>query len=103
MIIGFPANDFKEQEKGNDAEIAQFCKLNFGVTFPLAKKSIVIKEKDQNSVYRWLTDSTQNGWNNRQPSWNFCKYIVDEQGRLTHYFGASVSPLDERLVEIIKK
>ncbi len=103
LIIGFPANDFKEQEKGNDEEIAQFCKLNYGVTFPLAKKSIVIKEKDQNSVYRWLTDSMQNGWNNRQPSWNFCKYIVDEQGRLTHYFGASVSPLDEKLVEIIKK
>ena len=56
MVIGFPANDFKQQEKGNDEEIAQFCKLNFGVTFPLAKKSPVIKGEDQQEVFRWLTD-----------------------------------------------
>ena len=98
MVIGFPANDFKQQEKGNDEEIAQFCKLNFGVTFPLAKKSPVIKGEDQQEVFRWLTDKTKNGWNNKQPSWNFSKYLVDEKGILTSYFDPAVSPLSEEVI-----
>src|SRR5215467_12449349 len=53
-IIGFPANDFKEQEKGSDEEIAQFCRINYGVTFPLAKKSRVIPAADQNDIFKWL-------------------------------------------------
>jgi glutathione peroxidase len=92
VVIGFPANDFKEQEKGTDEEIAQFCKLNFGVTFPLMKKSVVKKGTEQNEVFKWLTDSAKNGWNNKPPSWNFAKYIVNEEGVLTNYFGSSVSP-----------
>jgi glutathione peroxidase len=93
VVIGFPANDFKQQEKGSDEEIAQFCKLNFGVTFPLMKKSVVKKEPQQNEVFKWLTDSAKNGWNNKPPSWNFAKYIVNEEGVLTNYFGSSVSPV----------
>ena len=103
VILGFPANDFKEQEKGNDEEIAQFCKINFGVTFPLMKKSSVIKAADQNEVFKWLTDSTKNGWNSKQPSWNFSKYLINEQGILTKYFDPSVSPLSEEVVNEIKK
>src|SRR5437762_9907584 len=76
-IIGFPANDFKEQEKGSDEEIAQFCKLNFGVNFRLMKKSTVIKSPQQNNIFQWLTDSTKNGWNNKPPTWNFTKYLVN--------------------------
>ena len=71
VVIGFPANDFKEQEKGSDEEIAKFCRKNFGVSFPLMKKSSVIKGPSQNKIFEWLTDSTKNGWNNEQPSWNF--------------------------------
>jgi len=97
VIIGFPANDFKHQEKGTDDEIASFCKLNYGITFPLAQKSIVIKDAGQNPVFKWLTDSAQNGWNNKPPSWNFSKYLVNEEGRLTNYFGASVSPSGEEM------
>ncbi len=78
-IIGFPANDFQEQEKGTDEEIAQFCKINFGVTFPLAKKSVVVPSADQHPVYRWLTKKEENGWNEQPPSWNFSKYLLDEQ------------------------
>jgi glutathione peroxidase len=103
VILGFPANDFKHQEKGTDEEIAQFCKLNYGVTFPLMKKSIVIKSPEQNVVFKWLTDSTQNGWNTKPPSWNFAKYLVNEQGILTNYFGSSVSPLSDEVVNAIKK
>lgn len=103
VVIGFPANDFKQQEKGTDEEIAQFCKANFGVSFPLMKKSSVIKGEGQNAVYKWLTDSSQNGWNNKPPSWNFCKYIINEEGVLTNYFGASISPISKDVLEAINK
>lgn len=93
VVMGFPANDFKDQEKGTDEEIASFCKRNFGVSFPLMKKSSVIKGADQNKIFEWLTDATKNGWNNQQPSWNFCKFIVDEEGRLTNFFGSTIEPL----------
>lgn len=102
-IIAFPANDFKEQEKGNDNDIAQFCKVNFGVTFPLAKKSVVIKSAAQNNIFTWLTSKAKNGWNEKAPSWNFSKYLIDEQGTLTHYFDPSVSPLSEEVMTAVKK
>ena len=102
-IIGFPANDFKEQEKGTDEQIAQFCKANFGVTFPLMKKSTVIKSQDQNAVYKWLTDAAQNGWNSKAPSWNFSKYLVNEEGVLINYFDPAVSPLSDEVINAIKK
>ena len=102
-MIGFPANDFKEQEKGTDEEIMQFCKLNYGVTFPLMKKSVVIRSAGQNPVFQWLTDSAKNGWNNKYPSWNFSKYLVNENGILTNYFDPSVSPLGKEIREAIEK
>lgn len=102
VIIGFPANDFKEQEKGSDKDIAQFCQVNYGVTFPLAKKSSVVKGADQNKIYVWLSHRERNGWNDQAPKWNFSKYLIDENGALTHYFDASVSPLDEVVLTAIK-
>ena len=102
VVIGFPANDFKEQEKGSDEEIAQFCKLNFGVSFPLMKKSIVVKAAGQHEVFKWLTDPAQNGWNKQQPVWNFSKYLVSEDGKLINYFAPSVSPLDKELINAIE-
>ena len=103
VILGFPANDFKEQEKGSDEDIAQFCKINFGVTFPLMKKSTVIKSAEQNAVFKWLSDSTMNGWNNKQPSWNFSKYLINEEGQLVHYFDPAVSPLSNEVISAIEK
>lgn len=102
-IIGFPANDFKEQEKGSDADIAAFCQLNYGVSFPLVKKSVVVKQPDQQEVFKWLTDSKLNGWNEQPPDWNFSKYLVNEEGVLTHYFGPAVSPVDAVVVNAINK
>jgi len=102
VIIGFPANDFKEQEKGSDEEIAQFCKINYGVTFALAKKSTVRKSDQQNEVFRWLSDKNKNGWLDRAPQWNFSKYLVNEHGLLTHYFEPAVEPLAKELVEAIQ-
>ena len=103
VVIGFPANDFKEQEKGSDAEIASFCKLNYGVSFPLAKKTTVIQSPLQHPVYAWLTDSSKNGWNSKFPTWNFSKYLVDEQGRLVNYFDPSLSPTGSAIKEAIAK
>lgn len=94
VVIGFPANDFKEQEKGNDEEIAQFCKLNYGISFPLSKKSVVIKSSEQNPVFRWLSDRNKNGWNDQPPTWNFSKYLINEEGVLTHYFAPGISPAE---------
>ena len=101
LVLAFPSNDFKEQEKGSDEEIARFCQVNFGVRFPLAKKSVVIKGQGQNKVFEWLTHKELNGWNEQPPSWNFSKYLVNEKGILTHYFDPAVSPSDPEVLKAI--
>jgi len=97
VIIGFPANDFKEQEKGTDAEIAEFCRVNYGVKFPLAVKSSVKKGTDQHAVFNWLSNSKKNGWNEKDPIWNFSKYLVSDRGELIGYFEPSVSPTGKEI------
>ena len=103
VIIGFPANDFKQQEKGTDEDIAQFCKINYGVTFPLVKKSSVTAGQEQHPVFQWLTDKNKNGWTNKMPSWNFSKYLVNENGVLVNYFDPSISPTSKEVMDAIKK
>jgi len=103
LVIGFPANDFKEQEKGTDEEIGAFCKKNYGVTFPLSQKAVVIKSAGQHPVFQWLSDTTKNGWNSKAPSWNFSKYLVNEKGILTHYFDPPVSPASEEVKAAINE
>lgn len=102
VVVGFPANDFKNQETKDDQAIAAFCQKNYGVSFPLMAKSVVVKSSTQNGVYGWLTSATLNGWCNQAPAWNFCKYLVNEQGVLTHYFPMSIDPLDPIVLEAIK-
>lgn len=101
-IIAFPTNDFAEQEKSSDNEISQFCQINYGVTFPIAKKGVVVKSKEQQPIFKWLTDSRANGWNSHQPDWNFGKYVIDEKGNLTNYFGPSISPLDSEFLKAVE-
>lgn len=103
VIIAFPANDFMNQEKGTDEEIAQFCKLNYGVTFPIAKKAGVIKNTKQQEVFKWLTDKKLNGWNDQAPKWNFSKYLISEDGKLLNYFKSSVDPMDEKIIQAIEE
>lgn len=102
-VIAFPANDFKSQEQRNDEEIARFCQLNFGISFPIAKKSAVKKSPEQNPVFQWLSDKQLNGWNNKAPIWNFTKFIVNEEGVLTHYFHPSVSPLSKEIKQAVEE
>lgn len=103
VVIAFPANDFKEQEKGSDEEIAAFCKKNYGISFPLAAKSSVIKGEGQNKIFAWLTHKELNGWNEQQPTWNFSKYLVNENGILVHYFDPAVSPGSEEIKNAVNK
>jgi glutathione peroxidase len=63
----------------------------------------VVKGEAQNSIFRWLTSKEKNGWNEQQPTWNFSKYLVNENGILTHYFEPSVSPLDPEVIEAIER
>ena len=102
QIIAFPSNDFKEQEKGSDGEIAAFCQRNYGVRFPVARKGGVLRNAAQQPVFDWLTDPNQNGWNSLNPQWNFAKFILDRDGRLIRYFGPSVSPLSEDVLSVWK-
>jgi glutathione peroxidase len=101
IIVGFPANDFKEQEKGSNEQIASFCKKNYGVEFPIAAKASVVKGKEQHPVFAWLSDPAKNGWNKEAPAWNFSKYIIDEEGRLIGYFDPGVSPLGKDFLKAL--
>lgn len=103
VMMAFPANDFKEQEKKEDAAIAVFCKINYGITFQLMQKSHVVKGAEQNPVFRWLSHAEQNGWCNQQPAWNFSKYLVDENGILTGFFSQMISPLSKEMREVLEK
>lgn len=100
VVLGFPSNDFWRQDPGSNSDIQGFCTLNYGVTFQMMQKSCV-KGNDQNKVFGWLTTKTENGWNDRAPGWNFCKYLVDEQGNLIARFPSRVKPLDERVTSLI--
>jgi glutathione peroxidase len=100
-ILGFPANNFGGQEPGSNEEIKDFCESKFGVTFPMFEK-VSVKGFDKHPLYRWLTDAAQNGWNNEEPSWNFCKYFINEKGELVKFFPSSVNPLDEQILKLIE-
>ena len=101
IIIGFPTNEFGNQEKGNDASIASFCKINYGVHFPIVTKGEVLKSNTQQDVYKWLTDKSINGWNDQVPTWNFCKYLINEQGVLVDFFNSGIDPLGREVEEAL--
>jgi glutathione peroxidase len=95
-VLGFPANNFLWQEPGKNAEIAAFCKQNYGVTFQMFEK-ISVKGKDQHPLYQWLETSS-----GKRPGWNFCKYLVDKDGKVVGYYGPKISPLDKDIIKKIK-
>jgi glutathione peroxidase len=101
VILGFPANNFGGQEPGSNTEIATFCTKNYGVTFPVFEKGSV-KGKDKTPLYQWLTTKSMNGWNEKEPTWNFCKYLVNEKGQLTHFFNSDIKPNSPEFLAAIK-
>lgn len=102
IILGFPANNFGGQEPGSNQEIASFCKKNYGVSFLMMEK-ISVKGSDINPLYNWLGSKELNGWNDKLPSWNFCKYLINENGELINFFGSSTSPSSKELIDAITK
>ncbi len=102
VIIGFPSNDFGEQEPGNNKEIATFCQSNYGVTFPIMDKISVTGEK-MNPLYQFLTDKTKNGVQSSEVEWNFQKYLINEKGYLEKVLMSKVKPLDNEIIEFISR
>tara|TARA_B100000963_G_scaffold213974_1_gene186590 strand:+ start:2838 stop:3431 length:594 start_codon:yes stop_codon:yes gene_type:complete len=96
VVLGFPSNDFLFQEPGSNEKIAEFCESVYGVTFQMFEK-IATKGKNQSPVYEWLSKPELNGWNNQSPSWNFCKYLINEKGNLVGFFDARVKPLSNEI------
>lgn len=101
VVLGFPCNQFMSQEPGNAEEIGAFCQKNYGVTFQMFDK-IDVKGDNQSPVYKFLTNPDLNGWNSDVPSWNFCKYLIDENGKLTHFFASGITPDSPEFVEAAK-
>ncbi len=93
VVLGFPANNFGGQEPGSDEEIGEFCQKNYGVTFQMFSKIDVIGD-NQHPLYKWLSSKELNGWNDKAPTWNFCKYVVNEDGQVTHFFASKIKPDD---------
>lgn len=99
-IIGFPANNFLKQEPGTNDEIKEFCTLNYGVTFPMMAK-ISVKGKDIDPLYEWLTIKENNGVMDAKVSWNFQKFMIDEDGNLVDKVSPKGSPYDEKIISWI--
>jgi len=102
VIVAFPANNFANQEPGTNAEIKEFCRMNYGITFPMMQK-ISVKGEDQAPIYRWLTQKSENGVLDQEVTWNFQKYLIDENGKLTAVYLPKVSPLDEKIISWIEQ
>ena len=99
VIVGVPSNDFGGQEPGKAAEIAQFCKLNYGVTFPLTDKTVV-SGPGEDPLYVWA--GTQAGFLGR-PNWNFHKYLFDGEGRFVDWFASTTEPQSEKITAAVEK
>ncbi|WP_229201236.1 glutathione peroxidase [Arcticibacterium luteifluviistationis] len=93
IVLGFPANNFGAQESGSNDEIASFCQLNYGVEFQMFEKVDVIGE-NQHPLFQWLSKKDLNGWNDKAPTWNFCKYVINEKGKVTNFFASKIKPED---------
>lgn len=98
-ILGFPANDFMGQEPGNDEEIAEFCELNYGVSFPMFSK-IAVKGDDIDPLYQELT--TMPDPIGGEVAWNFQKYLLDREGNVVKKFGPRTTPEDAEVTTAIE-
>ena len=97
VIVGFPANNFGKQEPGSNEQIAKFCEMNYGVTFPMMSK-ISVKGSDMDKVYQFLTQKSKNGLQDSEVEWNFQKYLINEQGELVKVLSPRVLPTDASIV-----
>jgi glutathione peroxidase len=96
-VLGFPSNDFGEQEPGSAEEIATFCKLTYDVTFPMFSKLVTRPGPDQSPIYAWL------GKSGHLPAWNFSKYVIGRDGQVVAFFPSDVTPESAQLRAAIAK
>jgi len=99
VILGVPANDFGRQEPGSEEDIAHFCQVNYGVTFPMTAKEVVSGD-NAHPFYRWAKQELGFG---TAPKWNFHKYLIDRNGKLINYFYSTTSPDSRRFVKAVEE
>ncbi|MCP3932932.1 MAG: glutathione peroxidase [Bacteroidetes bacterium] len=100
-IVGFPANNFLSQEPGTNEEIAEFCKQNYGVSFPMMAK-ISVKGDDMHPVYQFLTQKAKNGVEDSKVSWNFQKYLINEKGHVEKVISPKTKPMNDEIINWIE-
>lgn len=100
VVIGFPANNFKDQEPGSKEEIAEFCKKNYGVTFPMADK-VSVKGDDISPIYKFLTEEAARKGLENPVQWNFGKFLVDEKGNLIATFAPKTLPMSDDILKYL--
>ena len=101
VVIGVPCNQFLFQEPGSEEKIANFCSLNYGVTFPMTEK-VKVKGRNAHEIYKWLSEKELNGHSDNKVSWNFNKFLLDENGQFLAHFPSKVKPMDEEITSMIK-
>ena len=102
VIVGFPSNDFLWQEPGTHEEIAEFCKVNYGVSFPMLEK-IKVKGKEKHEVYQFLTEKRKNGYADSKVKWNFQKYLINREGVLEKVIAPKTAPDAQEVIDWIEK
>jgi len=102
VILGFPANNFLKQEPGTDKEIASFCQINYGVTFPMFSK-ISVKGKDMHPLYQYLTSKATNPEFSGKITWNFNKFLISKDGKIINRFGSKDKPESDKIIQAIEK
>lgn len=100
VIVGFPANNFGQQEPGTNADIKEFCTKNYGVTFPMAAK-VSVKGDDIAPIFKWLTSKSENGVMDADIKWNFTKFLLDENGILLNKFDSNIDPMGEEILKYL--
>jgi len=100
-VIGVPCNQFGSQEPGSSEEISNFCKVNYGVTFPITEK-IDVKGSNQHPLYSWLTQETNNGKKNTSVKWNFQKYLIGPDGTWIDYYLSTTTPTSNKITKHLK-
>lgn len=100
VVIGLPCNQFLGQEPGSEEKIATFCATTYGVSFPMTEK-VKVKGQNAHELYKWLTKKELNGKSDYKISWNFNKFLIDENGHIIDHFGSKVKPMDEEIMSQI--
>lgn len=101
-ILGFPANNFMYQEPGNEETILNFCRINFGVSFPLFAK-ISVRGKNIDPLYQYLTDKESNPRFGGKITWNFNKFLISRSGEIINRFDSKTEPEDPKLIEALEQ